>query len=45
MKFDVVTPERILQLGHAFRACKTLLGAVELGVFTVLARGPLDWEN
>jgi hypothetical protein len=44
MKLDIVTPDRILELGHAFRACKMLLSAVELGVFTALARGALDLE-
>jgi O-methyltransferase/methyltransferase family protein len=33
---------RIMELAHAFRASKTLLSAVELGVFTILADGPLD---
>jgi len=42
MKFDIASPDRILEIGHAFRACKTLLSATELGVFTVLAEGPLD---
>jgi hypothetical protein len=37
-----VTPDRILKLGHAFRAAKTLLSAVELGVFTALAEAPAD---
>src|SRR5688572_22237886 len=37
-----VTPERILQLGMGFWASKTLLSAVELGVFSELAKGPLD---
>jgi len=41
---SVVTPDRILNLGHAFRAAKTLLSAVELGVFTALADGPLDLQ-
>jgi len=36
------SPDRILELGHAYRACRTLLSAVELGVFTALAEGPLD---
>jgi hypothetical protein len=38
------TPEKILQTGLAFWASKTLLSAIELGVFTELARGaqPLD---
>src|SRR3954468_7606266 len=38
-----VSPEKILQLGSAFWASKTLLSAIELGVFTRLAaEGPLD---
>jgi hypothetical protein len=41
----VVTADRILELGHAYRACRTLLSAVELGVFTTLADGPLDRET
>jgi O-methyltransferase/methyltransferase family protein len=36
-----VTPDAILQLGLAFWGSKTLLSAVELGVFTLLGRGPL----
>jgi O-methyltransferase domain/Dimerisation domain len=36
------TPDRILQLGLGFWGPKTLLSAVELGVFTELARGPAD---
>lgn len=39
-----VTPEHIMQLGLGFWASKTLLSAVELGVFTALAGGPLDGE-
>ena len=35
-----LTPERILQTGLAFWASKTLLSAIEIGVFTELARGP-----
>jgi hypothetical protein len=42
MRLEAVTPDRIMELGHAFRASKTLLSAVELGVFTVLADGPVD---
>ena len=33
-------PEKILQTGLAFWASKTLLSAIEMGVFTELARGP-----
>ena len=35
-----VNPERILQTGLAFWASKTLLSAVELGLFTRLAEKP-----
>ena len=37
-----VTSEWILQLGLGFWGSKTLLSAVELGLFTELAKGPLD---
>ena len=36
------TPERIMQLGLGFWGSKTLLSAVELGLFTTLAQGPLS---
>ncbi|MDB6125691.1 MAG: O-methyltransferase family 2 [Pedosphaera sp.] len=36
------TPESIMQLGFGFMASKTLLSAIELGIFTLLATGPLD---
>jgi hypothetical protein len=39
-----VTPDNIVKLGLAFRAAKALLSAVELGVFTALADGPLDLD-
>jgi hypothetical protein len=35
------TPARILEIGMAFWSSKTLLSAVELGLFTLLADGPL----
>jgi hypothetical protein len=38
------TPEQILQTGLAFWPSKTLLSAVELGVFTELGSGPLDLD-
>jgi hypothetical protein len=44
MEGFVVTPDRIMKLGHGFRESKALLSAVELGVFTVLAERPLDLE-
>src|SRR6266487_1968858 len=37
-----VTPESILELGLGFWGSKTLLSAVELGLFTHLANGPRD---
>jgi hypothetical protein len=42
---QVPKPDRILEVGQAFRASKALLSAVELGVFTVLAGGPLDADD
>ena len=40
------TPDAILQIGTGFWASKTLLSAVELGLFTELAAaGPLDAEE
>src|SRR5205085_1908816 len=39
-----VTPDGILQLAHAFQGAKTLLSAVELGVFAALVGGPLKLE-
>jgi hypothetical protein len=39
-----LTPEKILQTGLAFWASKTLLSAIELGLFTELARGPQPLE-
>jgi len=40
-----VTPEAILQLGLGFWGSKTLLSAVELGVFTELADGPVSSDE
>jgi hypothetical protein len=39
------TPDAIMQLGLGFWGSKTLLSAIELGVFTTLAKGPLDAER
>lgn len=38
------TPERILQTGLAFWASKTLLSAIEMDMFTDLARGPESFD-
>lgn len=37
-----LTPAKIMQLGTAFWSSKTLLSAIELGLFTELAKGQLD---
>jgi DNA-binding IclR family transcriptional regulator len=42
---EQLTPEAILQLGFGFWGSKTLLSAVELGVFSALASGPLDAQT
>jgi hypothetical protein len=39
------TPEKILQTGLAFWPSKTLLSAIEMDVFTELARGPEEFES
>jgi hypothetical protein len=41
----IVTPDQIMQLGLGFWGSKTLLSAVELGVFTALASGPASEEE
>jgi len=41
----VVTPERLMQIGLGFWASKTLLSAIELGLFTALAEEPLDAQQ
>jgi hypothetical protein len=40
-----VTPNAIMQLGFAYWGSKTLLSAVELGLFTALANGPLTLDE
>src|SRR4051794_33062472 len=45
MNTDPLTPDCIMALGHAFRASRALLSAVELGIFTVLADGPLELQT
>ena len=41
----LVTPDLIMQIGSGFWASKTLLSAVELEVFTILARQPATVEE
>ena len=40
-----VTPENIMQVGLGFWASKTLLSAVEMELFTELAKHPEDLES
>jgi len=42
LEASAATPDAIMQLGLGFWGSKTLLSAVELGLFTLLAAGPLD---
>ena len=39
------SPEKIMQVGLGFWASKTLLSAVEMEVFTELAKHPEDWRT
>src|SRR6201986_888106 len=39
---SAATPEHIMKVGFGFWASKTLLSAVELGVFSTLAEAPAD---
>jgi O-methyltransferase domain/Dimerisation domain len=45
MTNEQTTPDAIMQLGLAFWGSKALLSAVELGLFTTLAQGPLTGET
>jgi Dimerisation domain len=40
-----LTSSMIMQLGTGFWGSKTLLSAIELGLFTELAKGPLDGKT
>lgn len=40
-----LTPAKIMQLGAGFMGSKTLLSAIELGLFTELAKGPQTLET
>lgn len=44
-KQKTLSPDRLLQLGTGFWAPRVFLSAVELGLFTVLAKGPLKEES
>ena len=40
-----ITPETIMQLGLGFWSSKTFLSAIEIGLFTELAKGPASFET
>jgi hypothetical protein len=40
-----LSPAKTIDLANGFMASKVLLSAIELGVFTELAKGPLDAET
>ena len=42
---EAITPAHIMQVGSGFWASKTLLSAIELGLFSELARGPADADT
>ena len=42
---EQLNPEKILQTGMAFWASKSLLSAVEMGVFTELSHGPKSFDS
>jgi hypothetical protein len=42
---EQITPEHIMEVGLGFCASKTLLSAIEMGVFTELGRGPKTLDN
>ena len=42
---EELAPDKILQLGLGFWGAKTLLSAVELGLFTELGKGPLERDQ
>ncbi len=41
---EIISPDEIIQLANGFRGAKALMSAVELGVFSALAAGPLGLE-
>jgi hypothetical protein len=45
MHAQSISPDRLIELGSAYRKAKALLSAVELDLFSVLARGPLDADK
>jgi hypothetical protein len=41
----IPSPDSILEVGYGFWKSRALFSAVELGIFTMLAKGPLDLET
>jgi len=41
---EIISPDQIIELANGFRGAKTLMSAVELGVFSALAAGSLGLE-
>jgi hypothetical protein len=42
---DTIAADRIFEITNGFKSAKVLFSAVELGVFTALATGPLDLDT
>jgi SAM-dependent methyltransferase len=42
---QILNPDRLVELGYAFRGAKVLMSAVELGVFTALGRSAADGDT
>jgi hypothetical protein len=42
---QAITPDEIMQIGFGYWGSRALLSAVELGLFTELAKGPLALED
>jgi hypothetical protein len=45
MQAETLSPDGLLQLGFAYWGSKAVLSAVELGLFSTLARGPLSADQ
>jgi SAM-dependent methyltransferase len=45
MERPILNPDRLVELGYAFRGAKVLMSAVELGVFTALGQSAADVDE
>ena len=43
--YEQLNPDKIMQTGLAFWASKTLLSAIEIGLFTELSQGPEHFDT